>query len=141
MSIDYRGNPWDVSGVNTDDIYTDSCVNTPSRCEASCAAFDSTFPTTPAGYSIANPSGTTASGLGVRRCADGYCGVAEVACGSGGTFEAPSGCTEATCTAFSTTFPTTPAGHTVANPAGTTVAGLGAIGCAWAAVAVINYET
>ena len=98
MSIDYRGNPWDVSGINTGtgfitDMYADSCVNNPSRCEASCVAFDSTFPTTPAGYSIANPSGTTASGLGVRRCADGYCGVAEVTCGSGGTFEAPSGCT------------------------------------------------
>ena len=63
MSIDYRGNPWDMSGVtNTFLMFTDSCVNTPSRCEASCAAFDSTFPTTPAGYSIANPSGTTASG-------------------------------------------------------------------------------
>ena len=94
MSIDYRGNPWDVSGVGTGWMYDDSCVNTPSRCEASCAAFDSTFPTTPAGYSIANPSGTTASGLGVRRCADGYCGVAEVTCGGGGAFEAPSGCAE-----------------------------------------------
>ena len=93
MSIDYRGNPWDVSGLDTAFMYSDSCVITPSRCEASCAAFDATFPTTPAGYSIANPSGTTASGLGVRRCADGYCGVAEVACGGGGTFEAPSGCT------------------------------------------------
>ena len=94
MSIDYRGNPWDVSGVTfTTSMYDNSCVNTPSRCEASCAAFDSTFPTTPAGYSIANPSGTTASGLGVRRCAAGYCGVAEVTCGGGGTFDAPSGCT------------------------------------------------
>ena len=83
MSIDYRGNPWDVSVVSTSGMYGDSCVNTPSRCEASCAAFDSTFPTTPAGYSIANPSGTTASGLGVRRCADGYVGVAEVTCGGG----------------------------------------------------------
>ena len=95
MSIDYRGNPWDVSGVSsTSNMYHLSCINTPSRCEASCAAFDSTFPTTPAGYSIANPSGTTASGLGVRRCADGYCGVAEVTCGSGGAFDAPSGCAE-----------------------------------------------
>ena len=92
MSIDYRGNPWDVSGANTGHMYWSSCVNTPSYCEASCAAFDATFPTTPAGYSIASPSGTTASGLGVRRCADGYCGVAEVTCGGGGTFEAPSGC-------------------------------------------------
>ena len=79
-----------------------------------------------------SPSGTTGSGLGVRRCADGYCGVAEVACGSGGAFEAPSGCAEnlEPCTAFSTTFPSTPTGYTVANPAGTTVAGLGAMSCA-----------
>ena len=69
MSIDYQGNPWDVSGVDTRSMYGGSCVNTPSRCEVSCAAFDATFPTTPTGYSIANPSGTTASGLGVRRCA------------------------------------------------------------------------
>ena len=104
MSIDYRGNPWDMSGVNTGAMYTDSCVNTPSRCEDSCAAFDTTFPSTPAGYSIANPSGTTESGLGVRRCAAGYCGVASVTCGSGGTFDAPSGCTALeSCTAFSTT--------------------------------------
>ena len=124
MSIDYRGNPWDMSGVDQGNMYTTNegpCVTTPSYCEDSCAAFDSTFPTTPAGYSIANPSGTTASGLGVRRCADGYCGVVEVTCGSGGAFEAPSGCTEATCTAFSTTFPSTPAGYTIANPAGTTL--------------------
>ena len=127
MSIDYRGNPWDVSGVTTINMYDASCVNSPSYCEASCAAFDSTFPTTPAGYSIANPSGTTASGLGVRRCADGYCGVAEVTCGSGGAFEAPSGCTALSCTAFSTTFPTTTAGYFVANPAATTTAGLGAV--------------
>ena len=139
MSIDYRGNPWDVSGVVTNDMYDLSCVNTPPFCEASCAAFDSTFPTTPAGYSIANPSGTTPSGLGVRRCADGYCGVAEVACGSGGAFEAPSGCVENLdpCTAFSTTFPTTPAGYTIANPTSTTVAGLGAIGCVLGGTAAI----
>ena len=117
------------AGVDTGGMYADSCVTTPSYCEASCAAFDSTFPTTPTGYSIDNPSGTTASGLGVRRCADGYCGVAEVTCGSGGAFEALSGCIVATCTAFSTTFPTTPAGYTVANAAGTTVAGLGNLGC------------
>ena len=68
MSIDYRGNPWDMSGISyTNTMYRESCVDTPSRCEASCAAFDATFPTTPAGYSIANPSGTTASGLGHRR--------------------------------------------------------------------------
>ena len=119
MSIDYRGNPWDMSGINQGCcMYSYGCLTTrPDLCEASCAAFDATFPATPAGYSIANPSGTTASGLGVRRCADGYCGVAEVACGSGGAFEAPSGCAGATCTAFSTTFPTTPAGYTVARAA------------------------
>ena len=131
MSIDYRSNPWDVSGVTTNGMYASSCVNTPSYCEATCAAFDSTFPTTPAGYSIANPSGTTASGLGVRRCADGYCGAAEVTCGSGGAFEAPSGCTAVgSCTAFSTTFPTTPTGYSVASPSATSVAGLGAVSCA-----------
>ena len=130
MSIDYRGNPWDMAGVSATNMYSGSCATAGFFCEASCAAFDSTFPTTPTGYSVANPSGTTASGLGVRRCADGYCGVAEVTCGSGGAFEAPSGCAEATCTAFSTTFPTTPAGYTVASPAGTTVAGLGSLSCA-----------
>jgi len=198
MSIDYRGNPWDVSvdcwasscSVITTGMYDDSCVNTPSRCEASCAAFDSTFPTTPAGYSIANPSGTTASGLGVRRCAAGYCGVAEVTCGraagpegsgcagvdtSGSdatadetscnnagactytaanpgadppvtescvattAFDAPSGCTEASCTAFSTTFPTM-AGYTVANPAGTTTAGLGSVSCAFGYIGAATIE-
>ena len=70
MSIDYRGNPWDVSGVNTDDMYDDSCVNTPSRCV--CAPFSSTFPTTPTGFIIANPSGTTMAELGATSCSTGH---------------------------------------------------------------------
>ena len=140
MSIQFINSPWDVSGADSRNLYYDSCRATASRCEASCTPFDSTFPTTPAGYSIANPSGTTASGLGVRRCADGYCGVVEVTCGSGGAFEAPSGCTEASCTAFSTTFPTTPAGYTVADPAGTTTAGLGSVSCAFGYIGAAAIE-
>jgi surface protein len=81
MSTDLRttaGGPWDVTGINTGNMYRNSCAtsghNAPARagypvCESTCAPFE----VTPAGYTIANPSGTTISGLGARRCdARGY---------------------------------------------------------------------
>eukprot|EP01045_Picozoa_sp_COSAG04_P006799 COSAG04_NODE_341_length_16294_cov_8.682618_14_plen_2365_part_00 len=48
-----------------------------------CAPFSETFPDTPLGYHLANPSATTVSGLGIR-CAVGYTGVASVLCESDG---------------------------------------------------------
>jgi surface protein len=70
MAIDLRApiGPWDVSSINTDGMYTGSCLVDTSRCEATCPSFQSTFPTTPPGYHIADPSGTTVSGLGVWWC-------------------------------------------------------------------------
>jgi len=72
MATDFRApaGPWDMTGVTYQvTMYDGSCqAGVTSKCEATCAAFSTTFPTTPVAYHIANPSGTSISGLGVRRC-------------------------------------------------------------------------
>eukprot|EP01046_Picozoa_sp_COSAG06_P007495 COSAG06_NODE_367_length_16758_cov_27.111651_1_plen_224_part_10 len=83
MATDLRApvGPWELDPgvVNVGYMYSRSCLVDASRCEAVCPSFQSTFPTTPPGYEIADPSGTTVSGLGVRRCSTlGF--VPEVVC-------------------------------------------------------------
>lgn len=84
VALDFRApsGPWDVSSVATTEMYTDTCSNNPGRCEAECVAFSDAFPDFVLdfpGYQISNPSGTTVTGLGVRRCVmRGY--VAVVTC-------------------------------------------------------------
>ena len=118
-----------ITGPTTELMYEESCLTTPSRCERTCAAFSTTFPTTPTGYRISNPRGTTVSSLGVRQCAPGFSGVANVTCGDSGSFLPPEGCAENICAALSATFPTAPA-YQVGNPDATTISSLGPVLCA-----------
>lgn len=76
----------------------------------------------PLGYNVPNPSGTTLSSIGVVSCAPGYSGTASVSCthaSSPNPFQI-TGCTENTCVANSGT----PGGVVVATPNATTVSGL-----------------
>ena len=58
---------------------------------ATCTAFDITFASTPPGYVAANPSGTTATDVGLTCDAAHYTGTAVLTC-DGSTFSSPSGC-------------------------------------------------
>ena len=93
MAYDVR-NDWDLGSASQAGFMALSCVEDPSRCEAVCTPFQTTFPVTPVGYEIANPSGTTVSGLGVRRCTiRGF--VPKISC-DGSTFSV-SGCPAGYC--------------------------------------------
>ena len=84
-----RGDPWGVAGVDTNSMFSSSCLEDMSlttplaldwSCEPECIAFNTTFQNTPVGYVIPTPSATTVSGLGARVCADGYDGYPIVEC-------------------------------------------------------------
>ena len=107
MSTDLRApaGPWDVSGIATTDMYSNSCAGgTTSKCLPQCDAFATAFPTTPAGYAVGNPTVATNANLLQISCSAGYEGRARAECpgangATGGTFAAPTGCT--TCSAES----------------------------------------
>ena len=88
------------------------------------------------------PAGLTLNAVGALTCAAGYIGTV-VPTVTAGAVLAVTGCVENTCTAFSTSFPTTPTGYDVTTVAGTTVGGLGAVACAagYTGTAVVSCPT
>lgn len=102
MSTDMRptnDGPWAIaSTASISSMYSDNCVFTAWRCLPTCNAFGSTFPTTPTGYRVGNPTWSINANLLQISCGVGYEGRATVECpgsngNTGGMFAAPTGCT------------------------------------------------
>ena len=107
------------------DSQSSSCMY--EKVKLACTAFSSTYASTP-GYIVPNVDATTVARLGTLACASGWEGTPDVVTCDGTTFSALSGCQ--TCTPFSTSYPSTPAGYIVPNADATTVAELGTLVCA-----------
>jgi hypothetical protein len=72
----------------TENVAVQSTKYTPPK----CTAFSTTFSSTPTGYKVRRPSGTTVNGVGLSCDADAhYSGTAVLTC-DGTTFSYPSGC-------------------------------------------------